>query len=651
MAMHTPQVKTSTLYLMLWGLLFYVFSLTIYADTLQVPTAPTGNVVNGPSDEGKASSSFAQLLDSRSSLPVVNNHFVVDKDVTEIEIILTTDKFDSLKLLTPEGKTLIPSQTMPNITWQRIEKMYAIKVQNPIPGQWEVQGSMLTRPEVAVTSSLEMITPLFPNNFIRGETLALSAYLQENGQRIISGDLLKNMQITATLQNIATSEVYKIYLKEDEKIHLESLRGLFHYNYHLESLPGIYILNIKAVGLLFQRERQQQFYVYDYPAKISTNVSAVDDKIQVDAVVASPVLDVSTCQLSAVFHNTDGSAQTLIFDKKDATNWQLIMPYNSDIDRMTITLAGFTKDSRSVQVVFPIVNIEALYEKSYYTLQQSLELKSQKTWEKVQDQVIASLLPFSIEKQRENLIVAMNPFDDPELAPVRQYTTFEQDLLQTWQSFLFPKTADEILGLLTDTAKPKSTVLTPEQIKANELAQAKEKAQQERVAAYEHKKKIMIRVLEGICFIFVLILGALIWIVLAPKRQKKVKAEQNQELTEQAPAPVENVATAVEEPKAVIKEVTPDVKNDISALVSDDESKEEKPTVTEVINAQVVKDLPEVEEINAEPIEDVKQEKEEIKMDFKPVQAEEKVKESSDQESESITPTKEPPQRDQPTSV
>jgi uncharacterized protein (TIGR03503 family) len=656
---------------MLWGILLYVFSLTIYAAEPPTTTAPHENTNNNFQAEDRASSSFAQLLDSRSSLPVVNNHFVVDKDISEIEIILTTKKFNTIKLISPLGKTLIPSDPTTNITWQRIEKLYAIKIQNPPQGQWEVQGEMLSRPEVVVTSSLNMITPIFPNNVLRGETLALSAYLQQGDQRITSGDLLKSMQIIATLQNVATSEVYKIYLIEDEKKHLDNFRGLFHYDYRLETLPGIYMLDIKAIGILFQRERQQQFYVHDYPAKITTTVTAVNDLIQVDAVVDSPALDIPTSQLSAVFHNTDGSAETVIFDKKNASNWQVIVPYNQDIDSMTVTLAGYMKDMRPVQVTFPVVNIEALYEKSYYELQQSLELKSRKSWQNVQEQALATVLPFSIEKQREKLILAMNPFDEKELIPIRQYATYEQELIKTWQPTIYPKSTEEILGIQVPGAKAKVPVITKEQIQAKELALAKAKAQEEKIAAYMHKRKILLSVFGGFCFIFILMLAAIIWIFVVPHRKIQPKAEQpSASVMEPAPAPTSEPApvqevAAVEEPiESAVNVMAPDMKEDINVLFSDTESKvsePEKPNITEVINVEAVENEQEIKK-------EIKSEKEEIKIDLNqvelteeitqeapqeaPQEAKEETKEEtkkSDQESVVATPPKEPPQGDQPT--
>jgi hypothetical protein len=470
------------------------------------------------------------------------------------------------------------------------------------------------------------------------------------------------MQITATLQNVATSEVYKIYLNTDEKNHLDSFKGLFHYDYRLETLPGIYMLNIKAVGILFQRERQQQFYLHDYPAKISTTVTAVNDLIQVDAVVDSPVLDIPTTQLSTVFHNTDGSAETVMFEKKDASKWQVIVPYNQDIDSMTVTLAGYMKDMRAVQVVFPIVNIEALYEKSYYELQQSLELKSRKSWQNIQEQALATVLPFSIEKQREKLILAMNPFDEKELTPIRQYATYEQELLKTWQPTIYPKSTEELLGIQTPDAKGKALAVTKEQLQAKELALAKEKAQQEKIAAYMHKRKILLSVFGGFCLVFILMLAAIIWIFVVPHRKKQEKAQERQEQAELSSAPVTEPAPApATEPVATVEEITPainvvpsDMKEDINALVSDNEpiTEPQKPQITEVINAEPV-------EKEQERKEEITSEKEEIKIDLNQVELTEEItleapqeaKPEMKEEKESVvsTPPKEPPEGSQPT--
>ena len=264
--------------------LLYVLSLTIYAD--------------GPVGENKQpttlNSAFSNNISTRSKLPVTRNRFVVDKGVSEIEVLVSTDQFNTIQLSSPDGKVIVPSDVNAESSWQRIEKLYAIKVKSPVPGEWQIQGSLQSYPEVIVTSNLDIVTPLFPNNIIRGETLSLSAYLEEDGKKITQGDILTSTQITATLQNVATSELYKIYLSEGLKSGLKNSQGIYRYEYRLDNLPGVYSLDILAMGLLFQREKHQQFYLHDYPGIISTEIDAEHDQMILSAHLTSMMLNFPT---------------------------------------------------------------------------------------------------------------------------------------------------------------------------------------------------------------------------------------------------------------------------------------------------------------------------------------------------------------------
>ncbi len=517
------RLSLSIRYLMRMGLLLSIFSLPVFAvDTKPQPNAPIDNL-------GNVSTHFNDAIAAKSRLPVRRNRFVVDKGVQEIQVLVATDEFTSIALISPDGKTLNPYQNSANnLTWQKIDKLYAIKVPFPTAGQWQIQGNFISYPEVIVTSSLDIVTPEFPNNLIRGETLALSVYLQENGKKIIEGDLLTSTTMTATLQNTATAEIYKIYLTQDEQSKRKDSIGVFRYDYPLDNLPGVYRLDIKAVGLLFARERYQEFYLHDYPATTDTKIDAQNDEMIIKTQLNSPMLNVPSFKVSAFFQNTDGSSETLLMDKKDDNRWELVLPASGDIAKMSIILAGYLKDARQVQVVLPEVKIEQLYQQAYLELQQNQLLKSNQAWQRLQIKQIDKMLPFSRSKQIETYINDAQLISNPALRPLINYRTALQDLLEVWAPKLFVNQEEEWMHK-QDKTEEKKAVLTKEQIKANLLAEqkAKAKAEAKKQAAIKlAKKKKMLLIGFGVVFVIFLCIIALVGIVLFKPFKRKQASEE-----------------------------------------------------------------------------------------------------------------------------
>ncbi len=529
--------------LMACGFLLYVFSLTIYAD------APSPQ----PKQPATLSNAFSNTLSARSKLPLTQNRFVVDKGVSEIEVLVSTEQFNSIQLLSPDGKVITPSEENQDSSWQKIDNLYAIQVKSPSPGAWQIQGKLQSYPEVIVTSNLDMVTPLFPDNLIRGETLSLSTYLQEDGKRITQGDILTTTQITATLQNVATAEIYKIFLSEGIKSGFKNSQGLYRYDYRLDNQPGVYSIDILAVGLLFQREKRQQFYLHDYPGTTTTTIDADNDLMIVKAHLTSLMLNLATFQVSANLFNSDGSSQTVALNNKDPQTWELSMPATQDINKLSVVVAGYLNDARPVQITFPEVSIEPIYNQAYLELSQNQLRKSNQAWSQRQQDIIEQLLPFSMNKQIETYIMDADLIKDEALKPLPNYPTYTQSLLAEWEPKIFGNQEDEWMKSLGGDEK--HPVVTPAQTKAKMFAQQKaaaaEKAKkQEALERLLKRKKIMLAIFMGLCLVFMAAVGVAIWYLMGPykrKSQPALEEKQAKEEVEQAPLSQE---TAQEAPLA-----------------------------------------------------------------------------------------------------
>ncbi|HRE30978.1 MAG TPA: hypothetical protein PLD88_03295, partial [Candidatus Berkiella sp.] len=304
------------------------------------------------------------------SLPVYNNRFVVDQKIQSLQIIISTNNIQSVKILGPTGMEVLPLQNVAGVSWQQIDNLYGITIQHPAIGQWEIKGGMLATPKVTIDSTLKMITPSFPNNLFRGETLSISAYLTDDNQRVTAKNILDETQFTATLHNVATLEKYKIFLDKSSKS-----SGVFRYDYTLQTLPGVYRLVIQASGLLFQRQQEQQFYLYDYPATINTTLLSDSDELLISVNLQSSVLDEGTCRFNALFTGRNGELTSTILRKIDDKKWQLYTPISDASHKVNILLNAYTLDKRLVNITFPEVDVFEMFQKNLMDIKTSWEEK------------------------------------------------------------------------------------------------------------------------------------------------------------------------------------------------------------------------------------------------------------------------------------
>ena len=421
----------------LWTALLCVYCVNLYATAASIEKAPIS-----------APSALVTALDRETSVPVHDNRFVVDKEIQSLQVIINTDDVQSIKILGPAGIEIQPLQNSHTVNWQQIDKLYDITLQKPAIGQWEIKGKMLATPKIIIDSSLKMITPDFPNNLFRGETLTVSAYLSDNQKRVTSKEILSQTQFFATLHNVATLEKYKIFLADDET----KPEGIYRFDYALQTLPGVYRITVEAIGLLFQRQQEQQFYLYDYPALFNTKIISDTNELLVEVELQSALLDEPTCRFNVLYMGREGELSSAPLRKVADKKWQLFTPVSDATHKMTLLLNGYTIDRRLVNITFPDVDIFTMYQKSLSDEKALWEERWRVFWQENEAEQMSFLFALSKEKTREELLFAVNQDLPAQAIPLREYPTYVESLLTSWEPLIF-------------TQKPKTQVeemITPE---------------------------------------------------------------------------------------------------------------------------------------------------------------------------------------------
>lgn len=392
-----------------------------------------------------APSALVASLEHETNVPIHDNRFVVDKEIQSLQIIINTDNVESIKILGPGGIEILPLQNSENVNWQQIDKLYDITLKKPAVGQWEIKGKMLATPRIVIDSSLKMITPDFPNNLFRGETLTISAYLTDNNKRVTSKEILSQTQFFATLHNVATFEKYKIFLSDNET----NPEGIYRFDYALQTLPGVYRLTIDVMGLLFQRQQEQQFYLYDYPATYTSKIISDTNELLVEVDLQNTLIDEPTCLFTALYMGREGEMTSVPLQKMSAKKWQLFTPVSDATHKLNLLLTAYTIDRRLVNITFPDVDVFTLYQKNLSDVKTLWDERWKIFWQQNENRQLSFMLGSSQEKMLERLLFLVNQDLPKSAIPLREYPTYEESLLKAWEPFIFtqkPKTLVEQLS-------------------------------------------------------------------------------------------------------------------------------------------------------------------------------------------------------------
>ncbi len=405
-----------------WMALLCVFCLTSNATSTTIEKT-----------EISAPSALVSSLEHETSVPVHDNRFVVDKDIQSLQVIINTDDVQSIKILGPGGIEILPLQNNESINWQQIDKLFAITIKKPAIGQWEIKGKMLATAKIIVDSALKLITPDFPNNLFRGETLTISAYLTDNNKRVMSKEILSQTQFFATLHNVATFEKYKIFLTDDET----KPEGIYRFDYDLQTLPGVYRLSIDVMSLLFQRQQEQQFYLYDYPATFTTKIISDTNELLIEVDLQNTILDEPTCRFTALYMGRDGEMSSVPLRKISDTKWQLFTPVSDATHKMNLLLNAYTIDRRLVNITFPDVDVFTMYQNNLSDVRSLWAERWRIFWQQNEDRQLSFMLGFSKDKILERLLFSVNEDLPKSAIPLREYPTYQESLLKAWEPFIF----------------------------------------------------------------------------------------------------------------------------------------------------------------------------------------------------------------------
>ena len=249
---------------------------------------------------------FGQATD-RDSIPLENNAFVIDDQVTEFTLLVFKSKSSKpTRLERPNGDLLDASKDGPDISWFESEGYDLITVSKPLSGKWHVQADIDPDNKVLVVSNIKVKASKIPNNLLANEQFDFQMHLTQDEEILTEPKFLElvKMQMDITAAN---SESVIDLVDKKQVDETEVTDGVYEAEITAPAEPGIVEVTAVVESPTFHRLRQQAVNVFASPLNVEHELNEqLNGFHQIYIKPINTIVDVKTIFITAEAILPDG---------------------------------------------------------------------------------------------------------------------------------------------------------------------------------------------------------------------------------------------------------------------------------------------------------------------------------------------------------
>ncbi|WP_227499740.1 VWA domain-containing protein [Marinobacter adhaerens] len=191
------------------GATFHPVALSEAADTdfLKALATDSGGRFQVADTADALNLAFLQALNTavpQEQIPIEGNGFTVDEGVREFTALIfwgesETSATRELALVRPDDQVVNLSEFPDNVRWAREAGYDLITVNEPLAGQWRINGELGEGSRVTVVSDLRMVVNPLPPSFTLQEPLKLRVGFFEEGEKITNPDFLGVIEVSLSI--------------------------------------------------------------------------------------------------------------------------------------------------------------------------------------------------------------------------------------------------------------------------------------------------------------------------------------------------------------------------------------------------------------------------------------------------------------------
>lgn len=307
-------------------------------DLLTTLSAATGGWYEETRDSEALQRLFLRLFEKAvtvQTLPLTNNRFVVDEKVEDITLLVfRRDGDPPLRIVSPEPQSWSEADHPPTMRWYGEEDYDLVTIEQPQSGEWLLQTREDPDNRVMVLTNLQLQVDPLADHLLLQDTLMLSAWLSDKGQRINDQTFLKLVEFTLHTDNPPDAGSLRYPLNDAD------LDGVYQHPLQQALAVGEHTLRVRASSPTFEREQVHHLRVYEAPLVIRLNEQPEGDyRLHVNPVTA--LFRPESMQVSL-----RNSADTPIELTRKGNAWQANVPANLIGETLTIEFQATRQDGR-----------------------------------------------------------------------------------------------------------------------------------------------------------------------------------------------------------------------------------------------------------------------------------------------------------------
>src|SRR6056297_790499 len=241
------------------GATFHPVALSEAADTdfLKALATESGGRFQVADTADALNLAFLQALNTavpQEQIPIEGNGFTVDEGVREFTALIfwgesETSATRELALVRPDDQIVDLEEFPDNVRWAREAGYDLITVNEPLAGQWRINGELGEGSRVTVVSDLRMVVSPLPTSFTSEEPLKLRVGFFEEQEKITNSDFLSVIEVSLSITSEDGRSGTKVLSGEqppEDGTYRDTVSRL--------PAAGLYTVDVVADGQTFSRK-------------------------------------------------------------------------------------------------------------------------------------------------------------------------------------------------------------------------------------------------------------------------------------------------------------------------------------------------------------------------------------------------------------
>jgi hypothetical protein len=260
---------------------------------------------------------FLRMFEKASpgdTLPLKENKFSVDKNITDMTLLVFRDKAaNATKIRQPDGTIFDENQHASSVEWHEETGYDIISIKRPATGEWAILADVDPDNRVRVITNLRLSTSPIPNNVLYGEEFTISAQLQEQGKPVADTSILDVVNFSAELDSPAIDTPISVQLQP-----VADSNGVYENTISNLPEPSDYVITVVASSKTFVRSKRHTLKLHEFPIK--TSVTENEDNLDINVELIPDIFEKGSLQMGILLPDSKGVPLPLV--KLDESHWK-----------------------------------------------------------------------------------------------------------------------------------------------------------------------------------------------------------------------------------------------------------------------------------------------------------------------------------------